>query len=60
MFELKIETGNAAFGDSDEEKRAEVARLLETVVYRLLEENDTNGQLRDVNGNTVGSYTFTV
>jgi len=60
MFELKMETDNAAFFGSDGVgckviKAIEVARILRTVV-RYLCEDKTEGKLTDLNGNTVGDW----
>lgn len=53
---LSIETGNAAFGDSDEERNAELARILRAAACRV-ENGDTEFTLRDFNGNRVGAVT---
>lgn len=55
MFKLEIETGKAAF---DDYPQGEVARLLKGVAHDLLE-NYHHGILRDINGNTVGSWELT-
>jgi len=49
------ETGNAAFGESDEERAAELARILRTAAARL-ERGDECGRLLDHNGNSVGRF----
>jgi len=58
MFTLKIETDNAAFGDSADEAGAEVARILRVVAGGMAAGN-MSGKLRDANGNTVGEYELT-
>lgn len=57
MFELKIETDNAAF-EGDVERVVEITRLMNLVSLRL-SDGEIEGKLRDINGNTVGSYTYT-
>ena len=59
MFTLRIETWYAAFGESPEDRDAEIARIL-----RLFANELENGEipiaslLRDMNGNNVGETTF--
>lgn len=64
-FTLTINTDNAAFDaeaddahqtEHDNARNAEVARILRYAADRV--EYGTIGPLRDVNGNTVGSYSF--
>jgi hypothetical protein len=66
-FTLKIETGNAAFGDADSseyysERAEEVGRILRELASELLSERSPRdgeqGILRDHNGNTVGDWAF--
>lgn len=55
-FQLKIETGNAAF--EEDGKSQELARILRNLAERLEggEMPDNDGwNLRDLNGNTVGN-----
>jgi len=52
MFRLQIETGNAAF---HEDGAGEISRILENVAERV-KNGDHTGIVRDVNGNTVGSF----
>jgi hypothetical protein len=54
-FSLFITADNAAFGDSDAECCAELARILRETADKLELGQDT-GRLRDSNGNTVGRY----
>jgi hypothetical protein len=54
-FKLEIETGNAAFGDSDAERGAEIARILRDVALRL-DKGDEYGVIHDSNGNRVGEF----
>lgn len=49
---LDLNSNNAAFEDSGE---FEVARILRDVADRI-ESGSTEGRLRDVNGNNVGSW----
>ncbi len=59
MFTLKIETGNAAFAERAGE---EIARILKNLAHDAapgLGELPDRGALRDVNGNTVGTWRYT-
>lgn len=59
MFKLEIDTGNAAFdNDGDGDRHGEVARILRELADRI-EAGNRNGQIYDVNGNHVGSFTLT-
>ena len=51
MFTLTIKTDNAAFADLE----TEVARILRDAARRI-EGGETDGKLRDANGNTVGRF----
>lgn len=56
MLTVNIETGNAAFHDEEGEPSGhEAARILRELADRL-EAGDTSGKVRDINGNTVGSF----
>jgi hypothetical protein len=55
MFRLKIDTGNAAF---DEMREKEVIRILKEVCADM-QLGDTKGNLHDINGNPVGSWSLT-
>jgi hypothetical protein len=63
MFALAIKTDNAAFaGDGSNDfaerqqcERDEVARILRDVAEKLDQGTDA-GPVRDINGNTVGSW----
>ena len=57
-FTLTIDTDNAAFGDSDEERANEVARILRELASAHEQAGDTLAYyaLRDFNGNTVGVW----
>ncbi len=52
-FKIEIETGNESF--DDDAYGSEIARLLRLVTERLAQGYEA-GTLRDVNGNTVGSW----
>lgn len=54
MFKLTIKTTNAAF-DGTYAQREETARILRNAATRVAL-GDTEGSLRDVDGNTVGSF----
>jgi hypothetical protein len=57
MFELKIATDNAAFGEDESEAARECARILRELADRLDSDlwNRTE-TVRDINGNRVGSF----
>lgn len=59
-FTLNItELGNAAFGESPEEKNAEIARILKQVAFDLkhsLIVSYFHQNMKDINGNIVGTY----
>lgn len=61
MFELKIDTGNAAFGNDgmggDYNERAEIKRVLLDAIERL-EAGYDDITLIDINGNKVGEAKF--
>ncbi len=54
QFTLKIETANAAFEDR---KHSEVARILREIAKKV-DEGESSGNCRDINGNTVGKFSF--
>jgi len=60
VFTLRIDTDNDAF--SADEGRDEVARILRNLAEILWTKGpgDDTGLLRDVNGNTVGTWTMVV
>ena len=47
---IQFETDNAAFKDP-----AEVSRILHEIAARI-QAGDPEGQIRDINGNTIGDY----
>lgn len=53
MFRLEIATDNDAF--TDDNARAEVARILRRLADNV-EAGATDGHVRDVNGNRVGTW----
>ena len=57
-FCVEIECNNAAFGSPMGEPEYEIARILKDLAIRL-ERGDVSGRLRDLNGNTVGSFGYT-
>ena len=57
-FYMEIKCNNAAFGSSMGEPEDEIARILRDLALRL-EDGDISGRLRDINGNTVGSFGYT-
>lgn len=56
VFRLTIETNNDAFTNG--RKPIELARLLNVVAKRI-RNGETEGQVRDANGNTVGRFEVT-
>lgn len=62
MFQLTINTDNAAFGDGDNAAEAcELARILRMLAETFDSDGwvGDEGRLRDINGNTVGNWTLT-
>ncbi len=56
MFTMSFETGNDAFAGGG--YRDEIARILNEVRDRVIDDNDSAGNIRDVNGNTIGKWKF--
>src|SRR4051812_23104084 len=54
-FTLTIDTDNAAFGDSDHERRSELALMLRNVAARV-ERGADAANILDDNGNNVGRF----
>ena len=57
MFQLHIETGNAAF--EDDNRQAELARILRELadtMERGLSIGSASGRVYDLNGNSAGSW----
>jgi hypothetical protein len=48
-------TDNAAFGDDETDARAEAARIIRKAA-EAIEQGSDRGRLRDINGNSVGSF----
>jgi hypothetical protein len=57
MLQVKIETDNAAFTDSEDSEGEECARILRTIAKQL-QEGFTSGVCIDSNGNRVGFWTL--
>lgn len=57
-FKLEIDTGNAAFGATIDERLSEVVRILREAADKL-DDGYNAAPLRDANGNTVGEFKFT-
>lgn len=55
MFTLKINTDNAAFGDTETAAADEVVTILRFIASRM-EYGTMSAPIRDTNGNTVGQY----
>lgn len=53
MFSLKFKTDNAVFQDGN--KPYEIARILREIADKI-EDGQTEGNIRDINGNTTGSF----
>jgi hypothetical protein len=56
MFELMFTTDNAAFGDDQFSRGAEIARILRAIADKIDKETMTRGTARDANGNKVGEW----
>jgi len=54
MFTLRFDTDNAVF---EESFASECARILREVADKL-EEGDDNGAIRDINGNSIGKWSY--
>jgi len=59
MFTLKIKTDNAAFNEGPMVSGDEISRILNEVSNRVASHEKISGTVRDINGNTVGSYKLT-
>jgi hypothetical protein len=57
-FRLRIATGNAAFADGN--KHYELARILREIATDLERRNPPKAIVRDINGNSVGEWRFTL
>jgi len=57
-FYVNFETDNAAFGESDDERDEEVARILDVIKDDLYCTPNVPHGVHDVNGNTIGTYGF--
>lgn len=55
---IRIEMDNAAFGETEGERLAEAARILREAADELVQRGLVQRSLRDLNGNTTGSYHF--
>lgn len=55
-FSLNLECSNAAFGETERERNAEIARILRALADRLCNSSIDPGSLSDANGNTVGNW----
>ncbi len=54
---ISFETCNSAFGETDDEHRAEVINTVLDVV-KAIRKGKTEGKVIDANGNTVGSWSL--
>lgn len=57
MFKLEFETDNAAFTDGN--KETEVANIIMSIAKWITYYGDTQGDVCDSNGNTVGTWELT-
>lgn len=55
MLKLEFETDSAAFAEHD---RAEIATILNLLAVKIFKGSDTEGLIRDSNGNTVGNWSM--
>ena len=53
VFKIEVVCGNAAFGETDDDRNSELARILRTAASKL-ESGKFPEYLFDVNGNCVG------
>lgn len=56
-FFVKIKVDNAAFAEDSCDECLELARILKDLATRI-EDAEQFGWLRDINGNTVGTFGF--
>lgn len=56
-FTLSVDMDNAAFGDGPGDWPPELARILRDVAVRVVRQ-ETDGAIRDINGNRVGTFAF--
>lgn len=60
MFTLTFKTDNDAFTDSEGNPGSwEIERILTHVIMQVVE-GATNGNVVDVNGNTIGKWDYTI
>ncbi len=61
-YTVRIGTENAAFGETEEERAAELARTLENLARLLRAGSSPDGfySIQDINGNRVGAAGFNV
>lgn len=57
MLKLEFATDSAAFAEHD---RAEIATILNLLAVKIFKGSDTEGLIRDSNGNTVGSWLYEI
>lgn len=55
MFEIKIETSGAAFGEDFYETSCEIRRILEKIIEEM-DAGKKRGIILDINGNRVGKW----
>jgi len=55
---MDVATGNAAFGDTPEEREAELEAIAMRIRHRVVQ-GHTEGNAMDTNGNTVGTWKAT-
>lgn len=55
---VRFSMDNAAFGETDEDRLAEAARILREMANHLEARGLGQFPLQDLNGNTVGEYHF--
>jgi hypothetical protein len=56
MFSLTFETDNDAFTGGN--RKHELARILRDLAKRIVTEGASEGRIRDINGNTIGTFTI--
>lgn len=58
MLTIRIDTDNAAFGETPDDRNAELARIVREISRNILTGSFTYGSetIRDVNGNDIGEW----
>ncbi len=57
MVKIHFDTDNASFGETEEERREEIAKTLESLARKIRNGYDA-GLVMDTNGNRIGSFSI--